>query len=552
MTQGFYTGLSGIQTHQYGIDVASDNLANVNTVGYRGSNTEFSSLLSSKIVSAGAKTPTSNDLEAGVRLQATTMNTTTGTFVNTDRFGDLSIGGNGWFGVTSALGNNNYFTRAGNFVFDEYQKTPGVGNSSVARLTTGDGMYVTGTMLGNFTYDPFNDYEKSLDTNPTATNRLGAFVLGPITNDVPLAGVGAQGPLELPTRLAYPVEPTTTTQFAGNLGFTPGIRTIDAVVTNALNEQNNLNVTFTRSTVQPATGIAWDVAAIITSADNQTTHDMQSGQVVFSDSGILLSSTLPIMDNNGTALIVNSSNYFTNASNLGLADDTRTMSANVISGNNDRNRLKLVFTQSAIQPTTGVAWDIAATVTTANGETTYDTQTGQATFAPSGQLLTSTLPIMDNDGSPVSVDLSSYLGGITSTAGVPISASSQSDGTMGGTLTKYGITDNGTIVADFSNGRQSAIGRVAVYHFQNEQGLQRSGGSMYTQSSNSGEPTFWTDQNGNPITGAKITNGQLENSNVRLDVGLTDMIILQRAYQANAKTITTVDEMIQKALQMRR
>jgi flagellar hook protein FlgE len=228
------------------------------------------------------------------------------------------------------------------------------------------------------------------------------------------------------------------------------------------------------------------------------------------------------------------------------------MGANVISGNHDRNRLKLVFTQSAIQPITGVAWDIAATVTTANGETTYDAQTGQAIFGASGQLLTSSLPIMDNDGSPVTVDLSSYLGGITSTSGVPISASSQSDGSMGGTLTKYGISPDGIIIADFSNGRQSAIGRVAVYHFQNEQGLERNGGTLYTQSSNSGMPTFWTDQNGKAIAGAKITSGQLENSNVRLDVGLTDMIILQRAYQANAKTITTVDEMIQKALQMRR
>jgi flagellar hook protein FlgE len=550
MTQGYYAGLSGIQTHQYGLDVVSDNLANVNTIGYRGSNTEFASLLSTKVNSAGAKTPTSNDLEVGVRLQATTMNTTSGTLINTDRFNDLSIGGNGWFGVVS--GSNNYFTRAGNFVFDEYQKTPGAGNSSVARLTTGDGMYVTGTMLGNFTYDPSHDYEKSLATNPAATNRLGAFVVGPITNDVPLAGVGSQGPLEFPTRLAYPVEPTTTTQFAGNLGFTPGIRIVNATVLNALNEQNNLNLIFTKSASQPTVGTAWDVAATIKSADDQTTYDIQSGRVVFADSGILLSSTLPTMDNNGTPLVVDSSNYFTNANNLGLADDIRTMSANVISGNNERNRLKLVFTQSAVQPLTGVAWDITATVTTANGQTTYDTQTGQATFGASGQLLTSTLPIMNNDGSPVTVDLSSYLGGITSTSGVPISASSQSDGSMGGTLTKYGISNDGTIIADFSNGRQSAIGRVAVYHFQNEQGLERNGGTLYTQSSNSGAPTFWTDQNGNAITGAKITSGQLENSNVRLDVGLTDMIILQRAYQANAKTITTVDEMIQKALQMRR
>jgi flagellar hook protein FlgE len=150
------------------------------------------------------------------------------------------------------------------------------------------------------------------------------------------------------------------------------------------------------------------------------------------------------------------------------------------------------------------------------------------------------------------VDLASYIGGVRSTFGVPVSASSTSDGTLGGTLTKYGISKDGTIIADFSNGRQSAIGRVAVYHFQNEQGLERNGGSLYRQSSNSGAPTFWTDANGNVITGATVTSGQLENSNVRLDVGLTDMIILQRAYQANAKTLTTYDEMIQKALQMRR
>lgn len=435
MTQGYYAGLSGIQTHQYGLDVVSDNLANVNTVGYRGSNTEFASLFSSKIVSAGAKTPTSNDLEVGVRLQATTMNTTGGTLINTDRFNDLSIGGNGWFGVVS--GTNNYFTRAGNFVFDEYQQIPGQVNSSLARLTTGDGMYVTGTALGNYTYDA----------------ALNAFVIGPVANDVPLASVNSQGPLEFPTLLKYPAQPTTVTKFAANLGFDP---------------------------------------------------------------------------------------------------ETRIMSADAISANNDRNRVKLVFTQSAVQPTTGVAWDIAATVTSNDGNTVYDTQSGQAIFGALGILEASTLPTMDNDGSPITIDLASYLGGVTSSAGVPITASSLSDGTLGGTLTKYGISNDGTIIADFSNGRQSAIGRVAVYHFQNEQGLERNGGTLYAQSSNSGAPTFWTDQNGKAITGAKITSGQLENSNVRLDVGLTDMIILQRAYQANAKTITTVDEMIQKALQMRR
>jgi len=152
----------------------------------------------------------------------------------------------------------------------------------------------------------------------------------------------------------------------------------------------------------------------------------------------------------------------------------------------------------------------------------------------------------------VSVDLGSAFGGVISSSGPTISASSQSDGISGGTLNKYSINSDGIVVADFSNGKQSTIGRIAVYHFQNDQGLTRSGSTLFSQSDNSGNPMFWTDANGEAVTGTTISSGHLENSNVRMEVGLTDMIVMQRAYQANAKTVTTVDEMIQKALSMRK
>jgi flagellar hook protein FlgE len=446
MTQGYYAGISGIQTHQYGLDVISDNLANVNTIGFRGSSTEFASLFSEKLVSAGATTPTTNDIGLGTRLQATTMNTQIGSFINTDRFNDLAIGGNGWFGVAS--GDNQYFTRAGNFVLDEYQKNNGVLNSSVGRLTTTEGMYVMGTMLNNFKYD--NEYNYAVKANAA---EAGAFKITASLDEVPLAAANGQTPIELPTRLAYPTEPTTTTKFYGNLGIEPV---------------------------------------------------------------------------------------------------ERTMSANAISPSNDQNRIKLLFTQSAVQPVEGVSWDIVATASSNDGNSLYDTQYGQVTFNQSGALNTFTLPTLNNDGAPVTVDLGGAFGGLISSAGPSISAASQSDGVSGGTLNQYSINANGIIVADFSNGRQSAIGRIAVYHFQNDQGLSRAGNSLFSKSDNSGEPMFWTDAAGNAITGAAINSGRLENSNVELETGLTDMIIMQRAYQANAKTVTTVDEMIQKALSMRR
>lgn len=435
MTQGYYSGISGIQSMQYGLDIISDNLANSSTTGYKSAIAEFSDIFSQTLSSSGASIPTANDIGLGVKLQATTTQFQQGDMIFSDRFNDLALEGNGWFGVISK--NQNYYTRDGHFSFDTYQKVNGDVNSSTARLVTADGMYVSGTMLSNYSYDA----------------AAGTYVLNTPTGSVALNGVDKQGILEFPTQLTLPAVPTSTTSFYGNLGF-----------------------------------------------DNEP----------------------------------------------------RTMSADAISDKNDHNRVKLVFTQSAIQPPTGISWDIAATVTSNDGQITYDTQQGQAIFGASGLLLSSNLPTMNNDGTPVSVDLGSAYGGVISSSGVAISASSQSNGSQKGILNKYAINQDGMIIADFSNGRQSTIGRVAVYHFQNDQGLNRDGGTYYSESSNSGKPMFWTDPTGNTITGGKIRSGMLEASNARMDVGLTDMIIMQRAYQANAKTITTVDEMIQKALQMRR
>ncbi|MDD4855007.1 MAG: flagellar hook-basal body complex protein [Sulfuricurvum sp.] len=444
MTQGYYSGISGLQSNQYGLDVIADNLANISTTAYKSSTAEFADIFS-KVISTG-NTPTTNDIGYGSKLQATSFQFQQGSLMPSDRFNDLALEGNGFFGVTSK--NEVSYTRDGSFAFDTYQKVSGDVNSSTARLVTGDGKYVTGTMLTNFAYNAGFNYGDTI-----SNGAVGAYVISKPASDVALSSVGSQGNLEFPARLAYPVEPTTQTSFFGNLG-----------VTNA----------------------------------------------------------------------------------------TRTISADAISAKNETNRLKLSFTQSAVQPAQGVSWDVVATVTSNDGSTVYDTQNGQAIFGASGALSSFSITSMNNDGTPVAVDLGTGYSGVISIDGVGVSGSSRSDGVSGGTLTKYGINPNGIIVTDFSNGRQSAIGRVAVYHFQNDQGLNREGGTYYSQSSDSGKPLFWKDSSGTAITGATVRSGALEASNARVDVGLTDMIITQRAYQANSKTITTVDEMIQKALQMHR
>ena len=105
-------------------------------------------------------------------------------------------------------------------------------------------------------------------------------------------------------------------------------------------------------------------------------------------------------------------------------------------------------------------------------------------------------------------------------------------------------------IASFTNGIQSSVGKIAVYHFQNDQGLTRISGSNFSQSNNSGDAIFYTDTTGAYTSGSTITNSYLENSNVDMSKGLTELIIYQRSFDASSKLVTTADEMIQKALSM--
>ena len=237
--------------------------------------------------------------------------------------------------------------------------------------------------------------------------------------------------------------------------------------------------------------------------------------------------------------------------NIGTTPELRTMSAEVIDPDGIRNELKLEFSMVEPQISPGTQWNVTATTQDRNDNTIiYDSQQGVVTFDATGALLSATLPQIDNNGTPVTIDLGSGYSGVTAVANSDISASSSSDGMISGDLVGYDINENGEVLATFTNGIQSSVGKIAVYHFQNDQALDRLSGTNFQASSNSGKPIFYKDSSGKNILGSDISNFKLESSNVDMTVGLTDLIILQRTYDANSKTITTADEMIQKALNM--
>lgn len=123
------------------------------------------------------------------------------------------------------------------------------------------------------------------------------------------------------------------------------------------------------------------------------------------------------------------------------------------------------------------------------------------------------------------------------------------NGHASGKLTDIAITDDGKITGVFDNGDKIALAQVAVASFVNEDGLRRAGDGLVTESTTSGQPLI--DVAGTGARGA-VRSGSLEASNVDLGNELVTLIAYQRAFQANAKTVTTADEMLQEIDNLKR
>jgi len=414
MTQAFYTGISGIKNNATGIDVVSNNIANISTVGYRGYETEFSSIFEETV---NMTTLSGSSTGYGVQVQATSMITEQGALALSDKSTDIAIVGDGWFGVQGA--NKPIYTRDGAFTFDKNND-----------LVTTDGYYVLGTRGGNISEDNI------------LINKI---------DELPLGDVKSQEKLRFPKTLTYPPEASTNAKFLANLG---------------------------------------------------------------------------------------------------VGYEPITVSASVVDPQSNQNQLRLEFVKNPTQTLPGSQYTVTATTQSLDGSVIYSTKTGSVEFDDSGALISNTLTSIDNNGAAVSIDLGNGYDGISSMDIPVVSGSSITDGTIGGDLVGYSINKNAEIIASFTNGKQSSVGKIAVYHFTNERGLSRINGTRFEESSNSGLAHFYKDANGQNINGSEVVNFQLESSNIELSYGLTELIILQRAYDANSKSITTADQMMQKALAM--
>ena len=122
------------------------------------------------------------------------------------------------------------------------------------------------------------------------------------------------------------------------------------------------------------------------------------------------------------------------------------------------------------------------------------------------------------------------------------------DGYASGELTGINIENNGMIMTRYSNGVTRAEGQLALASFRNTQGLASIGGNNWVETFESGQPNKGTATDGNF---GSLRSGALEESNVDLTAELVNMMTAQRAYQANAQTIKTQDQVMSTLVNLR-
>ncbi len=233
-------------------------------------------------------------------------------------------------------------------------------------------------------------------------------------------------------------------------------------------------------------------------------------------------------------------------SNLSPEAEAAHLVGQIIKADGSKQTVDLQFAKSATQPTTGSSWDITARL----GDVTNpdETVTGTLTFDGIGALTSSSNLTIGG----VTVDFGSLYSGLTSIVGVSADSSLIHDGYDKGALIGYAIDNEGTITASFDNSRSSVIGKIPLFHFQNDQGLGRAGDTLYSATVNSGKPIFFADSSGQFIQGGDIVANRLEASNVSLAKALTELIVIQKSYASNANAITTSDQLLQKAINMKK
>jgi flagellar hook protein FlgE len=657
MLDSIYIGITGVGSHQTRLNVISNNIANVNTTGYKGERVNFSDVMSKTLSEGGpqrAQISATNPSQTGLGVRVGSIDTVQnqGTLQTTGIDTDLAIEGDGFFIVSD--GNQRFFSRDGTFSFDTNGRLydPGSGFGVQGNLANADGTFKS----------EVEDLVIPLDRESQAVATTNIRISG----NLDASGSGTGAPVwtgktlfGLPARLTsnpnpgFPLDLTALGDAGLKVKITEGTKIIESTlnvpaksyadrvalvselnsqisVNGALKNQvlfktNDLGQLILRTVdggdqvsievdnadpnVNVATQLGFAVAAAQQGAKAFSTDtinslsnigaDLTDGDIIrftgvkpngerFDGRFTFQRDTSDKVDNLLTAV----SNIYGGVK-AGLDPDTgqfiltdavtedrivgfevnfSLLDAGVGSGLfGDQPPFEFstntqVFDQKGtahsltLLMTKGVVDNEWSWVATMDGLTPQAGNNGKVIFNEDGTLRSfesadkSPIIFQPGEGTPqmsvdIGADSTEQLGGLTQFVAPSSVSVREQDGRASGSLVSVNFQPNGNIIGLFSNGTSENMGRVSLASFGNEDGLIRQGSNMFMQTEASGQAVIG--QAESTVQGS-IRSGQIEMSNIDLATEFTNMIVTQRGFQANARSITTSDELLSEVVNLKR
>ncbi len=560
MLTSLFTGVSGLSTNGQALSVVGDNIANSNTIGFKGSRTVFADVLSSSLGGGAAF-----QVGRGTFISNVQAIFNQGSLESSSNPLDMAIEGDGFFILTDISGAQ-YYTRAGQFNLDS---SGNIVNPDGLRL---QGKLLTGTQAGQVS--TINIASLNSPPKQTANVEVSANLNSATTSKDPLSGTADSFTIDASNR--------TLVVDIGGTDYTVSIATgtydgsgLATAVQGALNAEpipladRNFTVGYTAGTDgRPPKFVISKAAGAFTPelADTNTTIEQILGFRSVRPSAAAASFTADYAAVGFDPLnAANTSDFTTSITvydSLGYG--------HLVTVYFRKTAESVDLDGAGAETTTGNRWHwyaITQSADSTQGQIQVGGQ-GYLEFDTNGKLVRDIQQYGQTTGQAFD-----FAGGVTQGQAISFdfgtgtsaggsgqdkttqygSASSvifqQQDGYSSGSLKSLIIDNTGTMVGSFTNGQTLKIAEIYLARFIASTQLSKQGRNLYTESAASGSPII-----GSPNTSGRgrVMAGSLETSNVDLAEEFVKMIAYQRGFQANTRVITTTDDLLNELMAIKR
>lgn len=505
----FQQGLSGLNGAAKALDVIGNNIANANTVGFKGSQAQFADVYANSLNGAGG-----NQAGIGSKVSQIAQQFTQGNVESSNNPLDIAINGAGFFRTTVAGATQ--FSRNGQFTLDKEGFMVNAQGAKLTGFVAQKGLILAGS--------PVPLQINNADLKPVATSRVDTEINLDSRSSLPLtvpfdatdpSSYNKQTPIDVYDSLGNAHVMSTFYVKTG-----PG--KWDVFVANDGTEVSNLKVA----------AAAQNDAAANTARTNYSTA---VNATPFNPAAVATANT----DYSAAA----GAAVFAAAKAAGMLDPSPQATALFATYNGATDAGAVAGTNpTMIDAAIAAAVQVPAV------------KAGQLSFGPNGDLIASgsamivNLPVFPATGATPTLTLNAGFAGSTQYGAATSEKKSIQDGYTAGHLARFSAGADGIVLGQYSNGQSQALGQIVLANFGNPNGLSPLGNNAWAETSASGVALI-----GQPNSGSLgvLQSSAVENSNVDLTAELVNMITAQRVYQANAQTIKTQDSVLQTLVNLR-